>query len=192
MDQKALENIIRRIEHDANTKIEEYKKMAEERRKKILEKAREELDKEIREFSTKKEREIRNMVNYIVSQAKIGGKRKILEERERGIEAVFFEAEKRADSDPRYRTYLEKSLKKAKESFGRGTVFCRERDIEALKSMLPPDFSLKSGLEETDAGIIAHSADGTRIFDLRISRRLEDMKDELRKDVSQMLYGGSF
>ncbi len=191
MDQKALENIIRRIEHDANTKIEEYRKMAEERRRKILEKARKELEKEIGEFSARKDREIRNMVNYIISQAKITGKRKILEEREKGIEAVFLEAGKRAESDARYKSYLEMALRKAKENLGGGKILCREKDSVILRSMLPPDFELKASLEEADAGIIAYSADGTKIFDLRISRRLDDMKDELRKDVSRMLYGGS-
>ena len=191
MDEKALRNIIQRIQDDANRKIEEYRKIAEQKKKEILEKAREELEKELKEMKLRYEREIENTVNYIISQAKIGERRMVMEEKENGINAVFSEALRISDGDSRYRRYLEKSLKKAKESLGSGTIRCREKDAETIKAMLPPDFELKADLEDADAGIIALSRDGRKILDLRVSRVLEDMKYELRKEVSSILYGGA-
>ncbi len=191
MDEKALRNIIRRIQDDANRKIEEYKRIAEERRKEILEKSRENLEKEIRELRSRYEREIANSVNYILSQAKIRGRRRILEEREKGINAVFSQAIKMAEDDPRYRKYLEKAVRRAKETMGSGTIVCRKKDEAALRAMLPPDFQLKAELDEGDAGVMALSSDGRRILDRRISRVMDDMREDLRKDVSAILYGGA-
>ena len=191
MDEKALRNIIQRIESEANRKIEEFRMVAESRRKEMLEKANEELEKELRELRLRYEREIENTVNYILSQAKIKGRRLILEEREKGINAVFSEVLRRAAGDGRYRGYLERSLREAKEALGSGTVFCREEDMDVLKSMLPPDFTLQPALAKSEAGIVVHSKDGKKILDLRPSRVIEDMKGELRKDVSSVLYGGA-
>ena len=190
MDKKALDNIIRRIRDDANRKIEEYRRIAEEKRKEILDRAEKEMEKKLEGFASGKEREIENMVNYIISQAKISGKRMLLEEREKGIEAVFNEARKKAAESAGYKAYLERALKKAKDSLGSGTVTCRKSDEMTVKSMLPPDFELKTALDEEESGIVVYSADGKRILDMRISRKIEDMRDELRKDVSAMLYGG--
>ena len=191
MDENALRNIIQEIEKDANRKIEEYRRIAEEKRDEILRTARDNLDKELRELRLKNDREIENMVNYIISQAKIRGRRLILEEREKGIEFVFSQALEKAPSDPRYKGYLERSVRKAKESLGVGTILCRKSDEAVIKAMLPPDFTLKSELDGDEAGIIAVSKDERRIMDMRISQVLEDMREDLRKDVSTMLYGGA-
>jgi vacuolar-type H+-ATPase subunit E/Vma4 len=191
LDEKALKNIIHEIEKDANRKIEEYRKIADEKRQEILKKAKENLEKELRELRLRNEREIENMVNYIVSQAKIKGRRMILEERERGINSVFSQALEKASQDGRYRGFLERSVKKAKESLGSGTIVCRKSDESVVKAMLPPDFTLKAGLEEQDAGIVAISKDERRIVDMRVSRIVEDMREDLRKEVSNLLYGGA-
>jgi len=190
LDRKALDNIIRRIQDDANRKIEEYRKIADMKRKEILDRAEVEMRKELDSFAAGKEREIENMVKYIVSQAKISGKRMVLEEREKGIETVFHEAERKAAQSEGYQGYLKRALGKAKDSLGSGTVECRKSDESVISSMLPPDFELKGYLDEEEPGIIAYTADGKRALDMRISRKIEDMRDELRKEVSMLLYGG--
>lgn len=190
MNKKALENIIKEIQDNANRKIEEYQRIADEKRKEILEKAEQELKKELEKLAAEKEREIRNMVNYIISQAKISEKRMLLEEQERGIQTVFDTAKGEAVKIQGYRRYLEKSLKKAKDLLGSGTISSRKSDEATVRAMLPPDFELEPSLEEREPGIIASSSDGKKILDMRISRRLEELRDELRKDVSTILYGG--
>jgi vacuolar-type H+-ATPase subunit E/Vma4 len=191
LDKKALDNIIKSIELDANRKIEEYRKIAEEKRQEILKNAREKLDKELRELRLRNEREIEIMANHIVSQAKISGRRRIIEEREKGINAVFSRALQKAPLDSRYIGYLEKSMRKAKEYLGSGTIVCRKSDEDSVRGMLPPGFDMKAELGEEDAGIIAYSSDGNRILDMRLNRIIEDIKDDLRKDVNDMLYGGN-
>ena len=140
----------------------------------------------------KKEREIENQVNFIISQAKISGKRMVLNEKEKGIESVFNEAMASApEKDPSaYHDYLQRSVKHMKDVLGQGIIFCRSADESMIKSMLPPGWETQPSLPADNAGIIGRSNDGNMEVDFTLSRRLEDMKEGLRKEVSQVLYGG--
>ena len=140
----------------------------------------------------KKEREIENQVNFIISQAKIAGKRMVLNEKEKGIDAVFEEAVLSApEKDPTaYREYLQSSVRHMKDVLGQGTIFCRPDDESTVRSMLPPGWEVQPSLPSEMAGIIGRSSDGNMEVDFTLSRRLEDMKEALRKEVSQVLYGG--
>ena len=192
MDKKALDNIAKKIRADAEKKAAEYHKIAEQRKKKILSDASDSLEKELRHMKLKKEREIENHVNFTISQAKISGKRMILNERESGIESVFSEVLSSApDKDPSgYKEYLQRSIKHIKDVLGDGTILCRKEDESLLGTMTPPGWKLESSLDSGNPGIIGRSSDGNMEVDFTMARRLEDMKESLRKEVSEVLYGG--
>lgn len=192
MDKKALNNIAKKIRADAERKVAEYHRIAQEKREEILSRAEAELENELRHIRMKKEREIENQVNFIISQAKISGKRMVLNEREKGIDAVFSEVLSSApEKDPAgYREYLQRSIKHIKDVLGEGVILCRPGDESMIKGMLPPGWSTEAALDEGSPGIVGRSRDGSMEVDFRISRRLEDMKEDLRKQVSEVLYGG--
>ncbi len=192
MDRKALDNIAKKIQADAEKKIAEYRRMAENRRREILAEAEAELEKDLRALRTRKEREIKNHVNFTISQAKIGGKRMILNEREKGIESVFSEVLSSApEKEPAgYRDYLQRSIRHIKAVLGEGSIICRKEDESEISGMLPPGWGLEPSLDSNKPGIIGRSSDGSMEVDFTLSRRLEDMKEALRKEVSETLYGG--
>jgi vacuolar-type H+-ATPase subunit E/Vma4 len=193
LDKKALDNIAKKIRADAELKVKEYKRRAEQKRQEVLSHAEAGLEKELKQMRLKKEREIENHVNFTISQAKISGKRMILTEREKGIEEVFSEVISSApEKDPEgYRAYLQRSIKHIKDVLGEGTVFCRPEDESMLKGMLPPGWNTDASLEGANPGIIGRSQDGNMEVDFTLARKLEDMKEELRKGVSEVLYGGN-
>ena len=57
-----------------------------------------------------------------------------------------------------------------------------------LKGMLPPGWDTEASLETP--GISGRSKDGNMEVDFTLERRLEDLREELRKKVSEVLYGG--
>ena len=193
MDKKALERIAEKIRDDANRKIEEYRTIAEEKRQEILKKSARELERELHAMREKREREISNMVNYTISQAKMERKRSLLVEKEKGIDAIFdetFETIGKKDRD-RYTEFLKKGIRHIKDVLGEGSIICRPSDESLVRSMLPPDMTLKPGLPEDNPGIIGISKDGKMSVDFTVERRLRDMKEDLRKEISEILYGGS-
>ncbi len=192
MDKKALDNIAKKIRADAERKVSEYRKMAQEKRTEILSRAEAELESELKRIRMRKEREIENQVNFIISQAKISGKRMILNEREKGIEAVFSEVLSSApEKDPSgYREYLQRAIKHMKDVLGEGVILCRPQDESVIKGMLPPGWDTETALDGGSPGIVGRSGDGSMEVDFTLFRRLEDMKEDLRKQVSEVLYGG--
>ncbi|GEM_PF-2885684 len=192
MDKKALDNIAKKIRADAEHKVNQYHRIAEQKRQEIISRSEAELEKELRQMRIKKEREIENRVNFTISQAKISGKRMILTEREKGMDAVFSEVISSApEKDPKgYKAYLQTSIRHMKDILGDGTIICRPEDEFMLKTMLPPGWSLEVSLETGHPGIVGRSQDGKMEVDMTLARKLEDMREEFRKSISEVLYGG--
>ncbi len=193
MDKKALERIAEKIRDDANRKIEEYRTIAEEKRQEILKKSMRELERELHSMREKREREISNMVNYTISQAKMERKRSLLAEKEKGIEAIFdetFDTIANKDRD-KYTEFLKKGIRHIKNVLGEGSIICRPSDESLVRSVLPPEMPLKIGLPEDKPGIIGVSKNGKMSVDFTVARCLKDMEEDLRKEISEILYGGS-
>ncbi len=187
-----VENIIQKINADAEGKIRKIdlrqRELAKEERDKILR----ERDRRMEDLRKRESREIKVMTNRIISQARLNKSKEVLAVREEIMEDVFRRAaEKTNNTDLEDReSYLRQAIGKVSSALdGKITIRCSrayENLVRDLVDKIDPGLTVKADLEST-GGIIGVSEDGISI-DLTLETNLERKKKRLRKEICDILF----
>jgi V/A-type H+-transporting ATPase subunit E len=189
---EAIENIIKRIQEDADWKIKEYQQKAEREIERIrkIEEGKWEREKEKMENVGKREAEtIRQMY---VSKAHLDGKKMLMNAREKVIERIIGEMLSKFKEYGNYDAYLEDSILAVKEILGdEFNVVCMKEDIPKVKGIVEK-LGLKISVMEGDVeygGILAVSKDSLKKVDYTARAFIERNLGNIRKRIYVRLFG---
>ncbi len=188
----AVEKIIRRIEEDAQWKIEEYYSNAEKEIERIrsIEEGKWEQEKEKLESMGKREAETIKQMH--ISKAHLDGKKMLMQAREEVIEKIIKDMLENFREYGDYDSYLQRSLKESSEILGsKFMVISSQEDrekIESIASSLSIDISVAPG-DVPYGGFIAVSSDSTRRLDNTAEAFIERNMGEIRKMIYTKLFG---
>ncbi len=190
----SVENIIKKINADAENKVREIMKRQKEEARKLTDDIAAESEKRLEEIRKEEEREIKVMTNRIISQAKLDKRKLLLDVRERSIQDVFQEVHDRVygSSPDKKEDYLRQAIGKASALLeGNITIHCNEKDgdtVKELASKIDPKLNVKDDLSGV-FGIKGSSEDGT-MLDLTMDANIVRMKKDIRKDIAEILLSG--
>jgi vacuolar-type H+-ATPase subunit E/Vma4 len=129
--------------------------------------------------------------NERVAWARLEAKRVLAEAREDAIKGVierFFDELKKVRKTPEYKRFLKNSVPSASKELGKGAaVHIVKGDKPALPKM--------NGVRVVEdlkglGGALVESSDGKIRIDLTLETQFESRRDELRKSISDKLFGG--
>jgi V/A-type H+-transporting ATPase subunit E len=130
--------------------------------------------------------------NERLAWARLESKRIMAESREDAIKGVldsFFDQLSGARKSPEYRKFMGSAVARAADELGAGvTVHILKGD----KGLLPPSLRNARVVEDLSGfgGALVESADGKFRMDLTLESRFEASRDDIRKKVSETLFGG--
>lgn len=175
-----LEEIKSEILQDAEQKSDEIVKEAKEEKKEIIKSAEEEAEKIKEEMEEELEEEKENFKKKTLSNARMKAKQEKLKAKQDEIKEVFNE----------FRHYLDKLTEEEKQQFAQR---CLERvEFEVAKVEGSSEFkgSISTEFEENEDinGIKVYSEDGSRMQKFTFNKIINQMKEENRKKVSELLF----
>lgn len=175
----SLEDVKTDILNEAEQKSDQIITEAEEEAEKIIEEAENKADS-IREKAEKEaEERAESIHDKILSNARMQAKQIKLEEKQKHLDTAFqgFRDEVENLSREERDKFVDSCLERA--SFEVGTVKGSPEFKDAVSS---------ASFEEADIdGIILESKDGERRMDFTFDRIVQDYREKLRRDVSQVL-----
>jgi vacuolar-type H+-ATPase subunit E/Vma4 len=129
--------------------------------------------------------------NERIAWARLEAKRVLAEAREDAIKSVieqFFDELKKVRKTPEYKKFLKKSVPLAANELGKGA---RVHIVKGDKTALPKMNGVKI-VEDLKGlgGALVESSDGKIRIDLTIEMQFDSRRDELRKSISDKLFGG--
>ena len=191
----AIEKIIKRIEEDAQWKIEEYYREADEEIARIrkIEEGKWEKEREKLEAAGKREAETIRQMH--VSKAHLDGKKMLMQAREEVIEKVIKDMLENFRSYGDYDSYLKSSLEDASKVLGEKFMVISLADdkerISSLASELGLSVSVTPG-EVENGGFIGVSQDSTMRVDYTAKAFVERNMGEIRKMIHEKLFGEEY
>jgi vacuolar-type H+-ATPase subunit E/Vma4 len=137
------------------------------------------------------EKNLTEQSNERIAWARLEAKRVLAEAREDSIKGVIedlFTELKSVRKTAEYKKFLKKSVPAAAKELGRNT---RVHIVKGDKTHLPKMNGVKV-VEDLKAlgGVLLESSDEKIRIDLTLERLFESRRDELRKQISDKLFGG--
>jgi V/A-type H+-transporting ATPase subunit E len=184
-----IEKLTSVIISDANKQAEEIINSAAKQAKQMIheENAKSLLMLRSSEESLKVQMEAHR--NERISWARLESKRISAEAKEDAISnslEIFFDLLKKSKGSKKYKAFIDDCVSKATEELGQNLTLYISKDE---KSLLPKTFKGKVvELETLRGGLIAESADGKFRLNMSFDSLFESKKDDLRKQIYQMLF----
>ncbi len=199
MSMEQVEKIVKKINEDAEAEASKILNEARTQAEKIKRDANVEADEIYSEILPKYEREAEQEKQRIVANAKLRARKAVLDAREDVIKLAFNAAGTKLQKLPKkdYTKVLEKLILEGVEAIDADTVvIARKEDSRAITSALLKRVSEKTGFKVTKAreyinamgGVVLRSSDGKIEVNNTFETRLERFRDELRKEVAEVLF----
>jgi V/A-type H+-transporting ATPase subunit E len=126
-----------------------------------------------------------------IAWARLEAKRILAEAREDAIKGVveqFFEELRKVRKAPEYKRFMKRAVPEAAKELGKGS---KVHIVKGDKAALPKMNGVKV-VEDLKGlgGALVESADGRIRMDLTLETQFDSRRDELRKSISDKLFGG--
>ncbi len=193
----ALENITERIKKDAKKKATETINQAKSDANDILLSARKTLDREKKNVEMETEKTIKIQRNRAISEGKLEARKMMLNAKEEVISRAFeLTTDKLRNLDTSQKEqYLGAAMRGAVKELG-GDVFalCNARDqatVSKIASVV--DSRIKVSSEGVDylGGVVIKAKDGSAQINATFEGVLERKRNDLRKEVAEILFGST-
>ncbi|MFN2298574.1 MAG: V-type ATP synthase subunit E [Anaerolineales bacterium] len=188
--QEAARNEADRILADAKTQADQIRR-----------RGREEAEAQRKEILDRAARDSEHLRSQAVATARMQARKRELEHRDRLLEGIFAEAERRIPEiakRPDYELIAMRLAGEAAEHLASDSLRIRadERTRRILTKERLDDLSRKTGVKmqagpalENGTGVVAETADGHRRYDNTLETRLQRMRNELRAAAYRILTG---
>jgi V/A-type H+-transporting ATPase subunit E len=190
----ALENIKGRIKKDAQVKGKQHVDGANEEAQKLLAVAKKELGKEKNTLDFETEKAIKIQRSRAISEAKLEARKTVLRAKEYVISQAFEMANQRLRNigPSENERFLRGAITSGVNLLGReAVVLCNSRDssmVTRIASELGPGISVSSEGIRYLGGVVVRAKDGSAQIDVTFEGVLERMKNDLRKEVAEILF----
>ena len=189
---KAIDRIIKRIEEDAQWKIQEYWNKADREIERIrnIEESKWEREKEKIESMGKREAETIKQMH--ISKAHLDGKKMLMNAREEVIERIINQILIHFRDYVDYERYIKESLEDAKNVLGNSFSVVTLKDDEDLVRRIAEDIKLEIKMipgEIEYGGILAISNDSMKKVDYTVKAFVERNMGDIRKRIYVKLFG---
>ncbi|UZE91943.1 MAG: V-type ATP synthase subunit E [Methanosarcinales archaeon] len=194
-----IDKIISKIESDAKVEMQHIKADAMQEAKKILDEARRQGEQEHTKIIERGKKDIDTSVNRIQSGARIDAMRTVIGAKDQVISRCFAEAREalsKLANTKKYENILRDSIDDGAKLIGNDVILlCNKKDKRAIKKVISgmPKKGLKIsvGKEDIDTigGVVVKSKSGDVIVNNTFEAILERQSNELRHEISRILYG---
>lgn len=194
-----IHKIIAKVESDAKAEMQRIKADATQEAKKILDDARRRGEQEHSKILERGKKDIDTLVNRVKSGARIDTRRTVIGAKDQVISRCFAEAREalsKLTSTKRYETVLRNLIADGAKLIGNDVVvLSNKKDKSVVKkvtsSMSKKGVKISVGKENIDAigGVAVKSKSGNVVVNNTFEARLERQKNELRYEISKILYG---
>jgi V/A-type H+-transporting ATPase subunit E len=194
-----MEVIIARINADTDAEVERIRDDVRKRREAIIDAATIEAERAYERTISEGRRSTKVSTSRIISQAVMDARRMVREERERGINLCFQEAEKELNyriQTTEYERILRHLIGEGIEDLGvdEGIVIPTERDRSLVQSILSNDadhfgkFVVHPECVLSTGGVVIRSRDGKITINNTLEARIERFRKDLVHTVANILY----
>jgi len=194
-----VDKIISKIESDTKAEMQHIKADAMQEAKKILDGARRQGEQEHTKIIERGRKDIDTSVNRIKSGARIDAMRTVIGAKDQVISRCFAEAREalsKLANTKKYENILRDSIDDGAKLIGNDVIIlCNKKDKRAIKKVISgmPKKGLKIsvGKEDIDTigGVVVKSKSGDVIVNNTFEAILERQSNELRHEISRILYG---
>ncbi len=194
-----VDKIISKIESDTKAEMQHIKADAMQEAKKILDEARRQGEQEHTKIIERGKKDIDTSVNRIKSGARIDAMRTVIGAKDQVISRCFAEAREalsKLANTKKYENILRDSIDDGAKLIGNDVIIlCNKKDKRAIKKVISgmPKKGLKIsvGKENIDTigGVVVKSKSGNVIVNNTFEAILERQSNELRHEISRILYG---
>lgn len=191
----SLDNITKRISLDASQKAGKSIKEAKREAQEILNKAQMELEREKKAIEQDTEKTIKILRSRAISEAKLEARKMMLHAKENLITQSFEKANERLKNLDltKNENYLREAIKNGVKLLGSDVeVLCNEDVIPLvtrLASEIDPKISVSSEGISYLGGAVIRAKNGTAQIDATFEGVLERTRNELRREVAEILFG---
>ncbi len=186
----SIENIIKKIESETKTKINEILNDAQSKAREYKSGANKRLSDRLDQIREQGEKKITIMRNIHLSEARRAARKNILGAKEELIEECFRQARDKLQTitGEEYRKVMLGLIKESLALVGGSGVatLTRSEDKAILTSF--PDITVKPDLASGLGGLILRSADGKIVVDNTFDAILERKKEDIRTEVANILF----
>lgn len=192
----AIENITERIKKDASNAVQKRIKEAEKEAEVLLDKAKTAIAREKATMELETGKAIKIQRSRAISEAKLEARKALLSAKEEVITSAFEMANRRlADlGSKETETYLTNAIKNAVDLLGSDVeVLCNSKDsklVSRIVSSIDKNISVSSEGIEYIGGAVIRAKDGSAQIDATLEGVLARIKNELRKEVAEILFKG--
>ncbi len=190
----ALDNITKRITDDANKKVKKRIREAKKDAQNLLDKSQKELEREKKAIEQETEKMIKIQRSRAISEAKLEARKMKLNAKEAIITKAFETANERLknlglEQNDRY---LRGAIKNGVELLGNEVEVLCNRDISSLvtriASEIEPRITVDSEGIQYLGGVVIRAKNGTAQIDATFEGVLERRRNELRREVAEILF----
>jgi V-type H+-transporting ATPase subunit E len=184
----SAEKIIKQIQKDAKSEIDQITKNTEKISKQIISDAKAQAKEEAELIVQKAKSEAENKKKILISQANQDAKKQIMQEKEKIIDDCFVKAHHKLStlSSDRYTRIIRDLMLEGIKKLGKNStvIVCKDIDRKIAK-----DLNLEvSGITESCGGIIIVSSNGKITLDNTFDGILKREKDKIRIKVGKLLF----
>ncbi|MDI6888639.1 MAG: V-type ATP synthase subunit E family protein [Methanocellales archaeon] len=194
-----IDKIISKIESDAKAEMQRIKADAMQEAKKILDDARRRGEQEHSRILERGRKDIDALVNRIKSGARIDAMRTVIGAKDQVISRCFTEAREalsKLTATKKYETVLRNLMTDGAKLVGNDVIILsNKKDKSVVKkvisSMSKKGAKISVGKKDIDTigGVAIKSKSGDIMVNNTFEARLERQKNELRYEISRILYG---
>ncbi len=191
----SLDNITKRISLDASQKAGQSIKEAKREAQEILNKAQMELEREKKAIEQDTEKTIKILRSRAISEAKLEARKMMLNAKENLITQSFEKANERLKNLDltKNESYLREAIKNGVKLLGSDVeVLCNEDVIPLvtrLASEIDPKITVSSEGIRYLGGAVIRARNGTAQIDATFEGVLERTRNDLRREVAEILFG---
>ncbi len=188
----AIENIIKRINEDADWKIKEYYDEAEREIERIRKEEENKWHREREKLETAGKREAETIKQMYISKAHLDGKKMLMNAREEVIHRIIEDMLANFRGYIDYEKYIEESLKDVVSVLGNEfDILCAAQDMELMKNVASR-VGISSDIREGEVdygGFLAVSRDSLKKVDYSARAFVERNMGDIRKKIYLKLFG---
>ncbi len=192
----ALENITERIKKDASNVVQKRIKEAEKEAEVLLDRAKKDLAREKAALELETGKAMKIQGSRAISEAKLEARKALLSAKEEVISSAFEMANERLANlgSKETESYLTNAIKNAVGILGSDVeVLCNSKDsklVSKIVSSIDNKISVSSEGIEYIGGAVIRAKDGSSQIDATLEGVLARIKNELRKEVAEILFKG--
>jgi V/A-type H+-transporting ATPase subunit E len=191
----SLDNITKRISLDASQKAGQRIKEAKREAQEIVNKAQMELEREKKAIEQDTEKTIKILRSRAISEAKLEARKMMLNAKESLIAQSFEKANERLKNLDltKNESYLREAIKNGVKLLGSDVKVLCNKDViplvTRLASEIDPKISVSSEGIRYLGGAVIRAKNGTAQIDATFEGVLERTRNELRREVAEILFG---